>query len=342
MTIKDIARKAGVSVATVSRVMNEYKWVSPEVRDRVKRVIEEENYRPNYSASIMATGRSNMIAVIVPNIANPFFAQFTGIVSKRLMEAGYVAVLYQTDNDAAEEEAYFASPIMRMSDGIINVTDALNNKTLLKLIRPFREKNKPILFLDRYLPANVADCVINDNVGGMHSAVEHLWKNGHRRIGMICGSSGATIVSDKLSGFRAAMKEMGLTVREAYLRSGDWTVETGRREMERLLKLPEPPTAVIACNNCICEGALETIEAFGMQAGKSYSLIGMEESDSDARLFKRLGITTLKLDSARLAEYACKYILEHLSSNETPYYFTTTEFRVELIVRRSVVNIGKH
>ena len=342
MTIKDIAQKAGVSVATVSRVLNEYKWVSPEVRTRVQRVIEEENYRPNYSASIMATGRSNMIAVIVPSITSPFFAQFTGVVSKLLKDAGYVAVLYQTNNDAAEEAAYFASPMMRMSDGIISITDALNNKTLLKLIRPIREKNKPILFLDRYLPATVADCVINDNIGGMRSAVELLWQNGHRRIGIICGNSGLTVVYDKLQGFRSAMKELGLPVNEAYLRGGDWTVETGRCEMEQLLKLPEPPTAVIACNNYICEGALEALEARGLEVGKSFSLIGMEESDSDARLFRRLGITTLKLDSTRLAEYACKYILEHLGSEEAPYYFTTTEFRIELIVRQSVVNLKKN
>lgn len=339
MTIKDIARKANVSVATVSRVINEYKWVSPEVRARVQKVIEEENYRPNYSASVMATGKSNMIAIIVPNFMSPFFAQFTGIVSARLKTAGYTPVLFQTDNNSAEEAAYFASPMFRIADGVINVTDALNNKLLLKLIRPLREKNKPILFLDRYLPATVADCVINDNVGGMYSAVELLWRNGHRRIGMITGTTGMTVVSDKLRGFRSAMKELELPVCEEYLRSGNWTVETGRAEMERLLSMPEPPTAVIACNNYICEGALEALDAAGLEVGKTFSLIGMEESDSDARLFRRLGITTLKLDCTRLAEYACNYILSHLDNTEEPYYYTTTEFRMELIVRDSVVNL---
>lgn len=109
MTIKDIARKANVSVATVSRVINEYKWVSPEVRARVQKVIDEENYRPNYNASVMATGKSNMIAIVVPNLTSPFFAQFTGIVSARLKTSGYIPVLFQTDNNPAEEAAYFAS-----------------------------------------------------------------------------------------------------------------------------------------------------------------------------------------------------------------------------------------
>lgn len=339
MTIKDIAKKANVSVATVSRVINDYKWVSPEVRARVQKVIDEENYRPNYSASVMATGKSNMIAIVVPSFTSPFFAQFTGIVSARLKTSGYIPVLFQTDNNPAEEASYFASPMMRMADGFINVTDALNSKTLLKLIRPLREKNKPILFLDRYMPATVADCVINDNVGGMHNAVELLWENGHRRIAMITGTTGLTVISDKMQGFRGAMKELDLPICKAYLRSGDWSVETGYQEMESLLRMPEPPTAVIACNNYICEGALEALDAARLRVGKDFSLIGVEESDGDARLFRRLGITTLKLDCTRLAEYACNYILSHLDSAEEPYYYTTTEFRMELIVRDSVVNL---
>ena len=117
MTIKDIAQKAGVSVATVSRVINNYEWVSPELRSRVLAIVEQENYHPSYNASVMARGKSNVIIIIVPEIASPFFAQFTSTATKLLKNAGYATVLIQTDNDASEEETFFTGPFMDMADG---------------------------------------------------------------------------------------------------------------------------------------------------------------------------------------------------------------------------------
>ena len=339
--MKDIAKKANVSAATVSRVINEYKWVSEPVRARVMKVIEEENYRPNYSASVMATGRSNMIVIVVPDIMSPFFAQFTGIATKQLKAAGYATMLFQTDNDAAEEVSFFNSPFARMADGILSVTDGVENELLLKIIKPLREKNKPVLFLDRYLPTNIADCVINDNIGGMRRAVELLHRNGHRQIGLIIGKRGLTVVHDKMKGFRSAMKEFGIPINENYIRAGSWTIETGQTETAKLLRMHTPPTAIITCNNFICEGALTELEQRGLTVGRDISVIGVEESVSDARLFTRLGISTLKLDSAKMAQYAVRYMLDKLRQGGTHGYYTTTEYVVELIDRGSVVDLTK-
>ena len=339
MTIKDIAKKANVSVATVSRVINNYKWVSDDIRARVRKVIEEENYQPNYNASVMASGKSRLIVVVVPDITSPFFTQFTGVVTKRLKAGGYATMLCQTDNDSAEEASLFGSPFVSMADGIISVTDGVENDLLLKMIRPLREKNNPVLFLDRYLPANIADCVIHDNIGGMRKAVELLYKNGHQRIAMIIGQRGLTVVHDKMKGFRTSMIDLGLRIDEDYVREGDWTIETGVTETEKLLCMNNPPTAIIACNNFICEGAIEAIEKHGLKVGKDISLIGVEESDSDARLFSKLGITTLKLACAQMANYASDYMLERLKQNEKQGFYTTVEYVVELRERNSVANM---
>lgn len=339
MTIKDIAKKANVSVATVSRVMNEYKWVSPELRSRVLKVIEEENYRPNYNASVMATGKSNMIVIIVPDIMSPYFAQFTSILNKRLKAAGFATMLFQTDNNIAEETSFFYGPFARMADGIISVTDGIEDARLLKIIKLLREKDRPVLFVDRALPPGIADTATNDNIGGIRRAVELLHRKGHRKIAMIVGKYGLSVVRDKMKGFRLAMRACGLTCNENYVRTGTWTVETGAAETARLLRMSDPPTAIIACNNFICEGVLSELDRQKRKAGKDISVIGMEESCSDARLFSRLGVTTIKLDCERIAEHAASYMLERLCNREKTSYFTSTEFIMELIERDSVVDL---
>lgn len=342
MTIKDIAKKADVSVATVSRVVNGYKWVSDDIRKRVMAVVEAENYRPNYNASVMATGKSNMIVIVIPESVSPFFAQFTSVATKELKAAGYVTMLYQTYNDVTEEIAFFGSPFAQMADGIISVTDGMDKELLMKIIQPLKEKQKPVLFIDRYLPPDIADCVVNDNIGGMKSAVNLLHKNGHHQIGIILGRTGMTIVHDKIIGFHQAMESLDLPVDDRYIRMGDWTVETGYLETQHLLSMSEPPTAIIACNNFICEGALKWFDHIGLQVGKDISLIGVEESSTDTMLFSWLGITTLKLDSERAAIDASRYMVGKLKHNPPQDTPPETKYPMELIVRKSVVNLNKN
>lgn len=341
MTIKDVAKKAGVSVATVSRVVHNYKWVSPEIRERVQKVIDEEHYQPNYISSVMATGRSNMIVIVVPSIGSPFFAQFTDTVIHMLKEAGYFSIVHETDNCSSEEISFFDSPFALLADGIISVTDGVESEWLFKMIRPILDNKKPIIFIDRLVPDSIADCVVNDNIGAMYRSVKLLHENGHRRIALITGKKGITVVHDKIIGFRRAMMSFGLPVREEYVRIGSWSAKTGERETAALLGLEEAPTAIIACNNYICEGAYDELTRRGLEIGKDISLIGTEESDSDARLFGRLGVTTLKLDSKALAVYAGRYMLSRLNGTFSPTGYTTMEYPVELIERNSIANLNK-
>lgn len=340
MTIKDVAKKAGVSVATVSRVVHNYKWVSPEIRERVQKIIDEEHYQPNYISGVMATGKSNMIVIVVPDIKNPFFAQFTSTAIKLFKDAGYFSIVHETDNCSDEEISFFGSPFALLADGIISVTDGVENEKLFRMIHTLLEKKKPILFIDRLVPNSIADCVVNDNLGAMYKSVKHLYERGHKKIALITGKKGITVVHDKIAGFRNALASFGLTVCEDFIRIGDWDQNTGKSETAALLDMEVPPTAIIACNNFICEGAVEEIERRRLKIGEDISLIGTEESDSDERLFKRLGITTLRLDSKGLGVYAGKYILDRLKSGCSKNSYTTVEYSIELIERNSVSNLN--
>lgn len=341
MTIKDIAQKAGVSVATVSRVINNYKWVSPELRSRVLAIIEQENYHPSYNASVMAKGKSNVIIIIVPEIASPFFAQFTSTATKLLKNAGYATVLVQTDNDASEEESFFTGPFMDMADGIISVTDSMEDSDIIRLIKPLRKKNKPVLFVDRYLPTYIADSIAHDTKTAILNMMEKLFLYGHYRIGIIIGSKGQSIVKDKINGYKSALTRWGYPIDESLIRYGDWTIKTGRTETEKLLSLEKPVTAIIAGNDFICEGAADALHQMGKVCGRDISLVGFEESASDRRIFERLGISTIKLDSEKMAIDACDYILKKLSSSEdtSDTEYRNKEYVVSFIDRGSVVKL---
>lgn len=340
-TIKDVARLAGVSVATVSRVVNDYKWVSPELRDRVKKAIEELDFRPNYSACVTATGKSKMVVILIPDAVSPYFAQYISVFSQRMMEAGYATTFFQTQNNVRMEMEFFNNSFVQAADGIVSVTDGLEDEHIRALLPILRRKDRPVLFVDRYLPDDLGDYVTNDNINGMRTIVEYLHKKGHVRIAMIVGELGLSVVKDKVKGFVSAMKEFDLPVRPEYIRFHDWSFQGGKDESEYLMGLDEPPTAIIACNNFLCEGAAAAFKEMGLVPGRDISLVGVEESATDRRLFTNMGISTIKLDSVAMAEYSADYMISRLSREQTKTDFRSVAIKMELFERDSVVNLNE-
>lgn len=337
VTIKDVAQKAEVSTATVSRVINGYKWIKPEIRDRVLSVINELHFTPNFSASTMASGKSKMIVIMIATIMNPFFSEFTSVTIRELKRAGYFVLVFETDNDINEEISFLNSPIAGLVEGVISVTDGLGNDMLYEYMQPFKKLQKPVLFVDRDLPTDIADSVINDNINGISSAVESMLAVGHKRIGMILGHQGVSVVEDKIKGYTAALERAGIEMNPDYIFRGKWNVDTGIAGTEFLLSLPEPPTAIIACNNYICNGVLSALETRGLKTGEDISLIGTEECEEDARVFSKQNISTLKLDSAAMAKYASRHILDRLASRDEPREtFSKTIFNMKFTDRGSV------
>lgn len=337
VTIKEIADIAQVSTATVSRVINGYKWIKPEVRQRVEAVMEEMHYTPNYNASMMVTGKSNMIVIIVATIKNPFFSEFTSTAISELKRVGYFAMVFETDNVAEEEISFLNSPIARLVDGIISVTDCIENEVLAETIRSIQTLNKPILFVDRDLPPTIADSVINDNISGIGTIVDRMVKAGHERIAMIVGQQGISVVQDKIKGYTLALEHAGISVDPDYIRRASWSIEAGYTQTKALLAADTPPTAIIAGNNMICNGMLDALDELGLKPGTDISVAGTEECENDTRLFSKLNISTLKLDSVALAKFASKHIIDRLTSSEEENdLFIKTMFSMKFIDRGSI------
>ena len=170
--------------------------------------------------------------------------------------------------------------------------------------------------------------------------MERLLQAGHRRIGIILGSSGQSIVTDKAEGYRQALQRWNIPIDEELIRFGSWTIETGIVETQALMNLPEPVTAIIAGNNRICEGAIHELSALGKTIGKDFSLVGFEESDSDRRLFELAGISTLQLNPSAMAADACDLMLSLLSheTNENREY-SVKKYEVSFVDRGSITKM---
>jgi DNA-binding LacI/PurR family transcriptional regulator len=283
-----------------------------------------------------------MVVILVPSILNPFFTQFISESMHELKDAGYVPLVYETDNGSEAEIDFLAGPIARLADGIISVTDCIENEALIEVVEPFRSLNKPIIFVDRNLPANIADSIMSDNFEGFAFVVRHLYELGHRKIALILSSQGVSVVRDKVDGYLHALGELKLPFREEYLRrSGKWTRENGAQQAARLLDSADPPTAIIAGNNTLyarrCGGADSPQPA----SGQTISLVGTEECERDTLDFEKLGGSTLRLDSTALAKAACKSMLLKLAENEPQAEdnHTKTVFKMKYTERASVTRI---
>lgn len=342
ITIKEIAEKADVSIATVSRVINNYKWVNPEIKNRVFTVMQELHYYPNYNASAMAKGRSDAIVILVPNIVNPFFTSFVSAAMRTLRSAGYIPLVYETDNKAAEEEELLMGTIGQLADGIISVTDILTENVLEDILTYYEEQKKPILFVDRNISASKSDSMAHDNIGAVSDVVDYFAAAGHSKIAIILGSQGESVRLDKLEGYRQGLKKNGIAFRPEYLRQGKWERETGQRETAVLLDMEDPPTAIFAANNYISQGVLDELDARGLKPGRDISLIGTEECQRDILDSDKLGITNLRLASETLAVQASQLIvrkLEEIASGQEEMTHSKTVFKMKFIERNSVVQL---
>ena len=309
ITIKDVAEYANVSPATVSRVLNDYKWVNAEVKERVQRAVDELHYVPDFTAKAMVRGRSQMVVVIVPIIDNHFFTQLINTVIQEMKRYGYYVVVYTTES-ADEECTFLSSSVCRMADGILDATSLTD-------LAPLAQVGKPVVLIDRYFEENTSiDSVMNRNYDALYRGAEYLIKNGHRRIAFLTGSQGRGIAEERVRGFRDCLAAYGLPWRDEYFIQDCWRTEAGIRYACGLLALEEPPSAIIAGNNTLTAGVLEAVMNHGRRPGTDISLIGFEECDEDVRAFERHGITSFRLDTSAMAVCAVELLLKRMEEGK--------------------------
>ena len=272
-TMKDVARLAGVSVATVSAVINSSATVSEIRTRRVRDAMEALDYYPDQVARSLKVGHTNVVGMVVPDITNNFFPLLIRGVEDAARKQGYSVILCDSNEDPEEERRHLDTLFSRRVDGVLIACSDPSAGYEHLMRRRF-----PIVFVDR-IPRGVAHgAVATDNVEAGARATNHLIDLGHKRIAFITGKLGLSPHYARLEGFRTAMQSRGLPILAEYLREGDLRIETGRRLGIELLSLHPRPTAIISSNNKMLLGLVGAFTELGVPCPESISVVGFDDA----------------------------------------------------------------
>lgn len=306
-TIYDVANRAGVSISTVSHVINSTRFVSEETKTKVMAAIDALNYRPSSLARAMVRQETRTIALLVPDNVNPFFAELARSIENYGFTAGYSVILCNTDNSADREKLYLDMLISKRVDGIIVLTGDRGEARLQNL---YEERMVAVVFDNEQ---EQFDAVMLDNYRGAASAMQHLLELGHRRIACITGPSSAEKRGSgkRIRAYRDALAAAGLPFEPMLVQSGDWTFRSGKVAMDRLLELEVPPTAVFVCNDNMAIGALSSLHEHGVAVPDAMSVVGFDGISLSAYTIPPL--TTVATSLVELGHQLCQSLLDRLN-----------------------------
>lgn len=330
VTIKDVADHAHVAVSTVSRVINNMDRVSPETRKAVNDAIEELGYVRNNLAASIKTGKSHFIVTVVPDIRNEFYTAVIRGVESVASKEGYYTLVYTTAEAVSKEQNVFDGEFSQIVDGII-LTPSQTDDLM------YKKSGKPIVIVDREIPGSDMYSVCVDNYKGITLLMEELIRCGHKKIAVISGPLIFNIGIDRMNAYIDTMKKYNLPVPEEYVCTGEWFEEDGYRLTEQLLKLEDPPTAILATNNLLCIGCAECLCDMGMEIGKDISLVGFD--DSVIARYLGPGITCVSRATNEMGEIGAQMLLSLINQQQQSLPERKVILDVELIKRGSVVKI---
>lgn len=327
VTIKEIAKRSGVSRSTVSRVISNHPNVDEETRQKVKKVMEELNYRPSRLAQGLVKGKINVVGLIIGDIRNPFYSELTRAIEDILNAEGYMVVLCDSDYNPQKEELYLRTAEELGFAGVI-MTSAMETKELLQTLQSL---SCPVVLLNRYLRAFETDVVSFDNYNGGYIAAEHLIKLGHRRIAILAGPNNSTSSKDRLRGYSDALRDYGLEYKEGEVTYGDLRWATGYEFGLHLLRRQERPTAVFAGNDLMALGIIQAYLDNGLKVPDDLSVVGFD--DIPAAYMGAVKLTTVRQPQYEMGVEAAKLMLERIKG--IPHAPKRIIFDAKLVIRES-------
>ena len=296
MNMRDIAKLAGVSSATVSNVINGSNVVRPKTAERVRKVIEEMKFVPNGSATTLKYGRSSTYGLIIPDITNPFFPEFIRSFEAILVDKNQDMLMATTDFHVTKMQQTIRRMLVRQVDGVALLAAEIETEPIEALIH----HRVPLVTMDRRVIGKGLSDVSIDYSSGMREAVRHLKQLRHKKIAYIGGSSGLTISDHRIEAFKQAVTEAGLKVYPNLIRVGNYRISGGEAGMEEILQMEDRPTAIMSANDLTAIGALRVIRRHGLSVPEDFSLIGFDDIDLSDIIYPPL--TTLRLSRQELAE----------------------------------------
>lgn len=333
MTISDIAKLAGVSVATVSRVINNKGYVKDETRRRIEALIDERGYRPNAAARSLTSSDTAMIAVIMSNKLNPFFANVLDAIEERAGKQGYSILFYNTSEDNDKECRAITQAMEHRVMGILLLPVINPDERTTELLIKAEESGIPVVLIDRDLRKSDFDIVLIDNKKVVYEGVKLLVESGHRDIGIITCPEIVKKGKTRLDGYLQCLSDSDIDVRDEYIYHGDFDEKSGYQACEMLLGLKEPPTAVLATCSSATLGCIRYMNEHGIQIGKDIGLVGFD----DISLLSALGyeLTVMDRPIRELGEIAYDLLTERMRGTDTKKRRREVLLQTRLIIRGS-------
>jgi LacI family transcriptional regulator len=325
-TIKDVAKRAGVSVATVSRVINRLGGVKADTERRILRAMEDLHYVPNVLARSVAAQKTQLISMIIPDIRNPFFAAvYTGanLVARNL---SYTTLLGDSGDDVNLEEDLLRTSLEHRASGII-LTPVCEEPGWMERVH----LDLPVCLVDRDLSGIECDKVLIDNQSGTDDATRLLLSNGHTRIGIITGPLDSTPGKQRFDGYAKRMRDAGLPLEDGLIKVGDFREGSGYQLGLDLLRMKDRPSAILSCNNLMTMGLLEAINASGLQIGKDIAVVGFDDIPIATLMNPKLTVVSRPMQE--MGEWAAKLLLDRIHNPDAAV--RQILMRPHLIVRGS-------
>ena len=329
VTIKDVARRSGVSSMTVSRVINGAERVSPQTRQRVERAIEELGYVPSRLARGFIRQKTATLALIVPDVANPFFTLIVRGAEDAARRAGYRMILCDTRADLVIEREVIEEMLAHRVEGIAIAPVSDRSKGHLRRLSRFGTQ---FVLIDRTVPGVETDVVVGDSIGGARRLVEHLISLGHRRIGFIVESDEVSTARDRHQGYEEALRAAGLEVDPDLIVRSSVDPKGGFEGMRRLLALGEPPTAVFTVNNLVALGAIEAVRANGLEVPDDVALVCFDDIEYASRLYPFL--TVMAQPAETIGTLGTQLLVERIEGR-APDQTRVVVLPAQFIVRQS-------
>jgi DNA-binding LacI/PurR family transcriptional regulator len=303
MKIQEVARRAKVSTATVSRTINNPSVVDPKTAKRVWKAIEDLRYYPNSQARSLVSGRSRILGLIVSDITNPFFPELIKGFEDVAIQNGYEILVSSTNYDSARMAVCVRRMLERKVEGVAIMTSEMDKD----LIDQLAHRNVPMVFLDVGTPGEGISNVRVDYTMGLNEAMEHLLSLGHRRIGFISGPLTLKSARIRRSAFLRSLRRHGIDQDKRLVEDGDHTVEGGLAAMTRMLESKIAPTALLASNDLTAIGVMRAVRRAGLSVPRDLSIVGFD----DIRLaeFTEPPLTTVRISREELAQAALEALL---------------------------------
>jgi DNA-binding LacI/PurR family transcriptional regulator len=328
-SLQDVARRAKVSIATVSRVLNKSGKVVPSTRAIVEGALRELRYRPSRVARRlrMKDGRAHLVGLIIPDIQNPFYAEIARGVEDAASASDYALLLCNSDENPEKERFYIDVMRDESVDGIVLPPFDETDSAVIDAIK----SGIPVVCVDRSLSKLSTDLVEVDNRRGAFDAVMHLLDKGHRRIGLIEGRTHVSTNRERRRGYADALEERGVAFRKDLVRTGDFKQESGRMLAQELLALRRPPTALFVLNNLMTVGALAALHQRRLSVPRDVAIVGFDDLPWAEALNPPL--TVVRQPAYSVGRQAMELLLQRIVEPDRPPI--TVRLMPELIVRQS-------